>query len=68
MPITNYKSNDNYTARQLKLPLEIEKIIDISDPVYTPLANNGSAADNDITLIQDRCLSGCDGTLGFVEY
>ena len=27
--------NDNYTARQLKLPLEIEKIIDISDPVYT---------------------------------
>ena len=29
------KYNDNYTARQLKLPLEIEKIIDISDPVYT---------------------------------
>lgn len=28
-------TNDNYTARQLKLPLEIEKIIDISDPVYT---------------------------------
>ena len=27
--------NDNYTARQLKLPLEIEKIIDVSDPVYT---------------------------------
>ena len=27
--------NGNYTARQLKLPLEIEKIIDISDPVYT---------------------------------
>ncbi len=35
MPLTNYKSNANYTARQLKLPLEIEKIIDISDPVYT---------------------------------
>ena len=30
-----YKTNDNYTPRQLKLPLEIEKIIDISDPVYT---------------------------------
>ena len=30
-----YKTNDNYTIRQLKLPLEIEKIIDISDPVYT---------------------------------
>lgn len=29
------KTNGNYTARQLKLPLEIEKIIDISDPVYT---------------------------------
>ena len=29
------KSNVNYTPRQLKLPLEIEKIIDISDPVYT---------------------------------
>ena len=34
MPITN-STNANYTARQLKLPLEIEKIIDISDPVYT---------------------------------
>jgi len=29
------KPNGNYTARQLKLPLEIEKLIDISDPVYT---------------------------------
>ena len=28
-------TNSNYTVRQLKLPLEIEKIIDISDPVYT---------------------------------
>ena len=28
-------TNDNYTVRQLKLPLEIEKIIDISDPVYS---------------------------------
>lgn len=26
---------DNYTIRQLKLPLEIEKLIDLSDPVYT---------------------------------
>jgi len=34
MPLTK-NINDNYTARQLKLPLEIEKIIDISDPVYT---------------------------------
>ena len=29
------KTDVNYTARQLKLPLEIEKLIDISDPVYT---------------------------------
>lgn len=29
------KTNVNYTARQLKLPLEIEKLIDISDPIYT---------------------------------
>jgi len=28
-------TNDNYTIRQLKLPLDIEKIIDISDPVYS---------------------------------
>ncbi len=28
-------TNVNYTARQLKLPLDIEKLIDISDPVYT---------------------------------
>ncbi|MGN1177079.1 MAG: transposase [Roseburia sp.] len=34
MPL-NQKTNSNCTARQLKLPLEIEKIIDISDPVYT---------------------------------
>ena len=33
--LLNKKNNDNYTPRQLKLPLEIEKIIDISDPVYT---------------------------------
>ena len=31
----NNNTKDNYTIRQLKLPLEIEKIIDISDPVYT---------------------------------
>ncbi len=28
-------TNGNYTARQLKLPLKIEKLIDIADPVYT---------------------------------
>ena len=28
-------TNGNYTIRQLKLPLEIEKLIDIADPVYT---------------------------------
>lgn len=31
----NKNTNDNYTVRQLKLPLEIEKLIDISDSVYT---------------------------------
>ena len=34
MQLTNL-TNDNYTPRQLKLPLEIEKLIDISDLVYT---------------------------------
>lgn len=34
MRLTN-NTNDNYTTRQLKLPLEIEKLIDIADPVYT---------------------------------
>ncbi len=34
MPLTQ-NTNGNYTTRQLKLPLEIEKIIDIADPVYT---------------------------------
>ena len=34
MLLTN-NTNGNYTMRQLKLPLEIEKWIDISDPVYT---------------------------------
>ena len=34
MPINN-STNGNYTTRQLKLPLDIEKLIDISDPVYT---------------------------------
>ena len=33
--LINKNTNGNYTFRQLKLPLEIEKIIDISDPVYT---------------------------------
>lgn len=31
----NKNTNNNYTVRQLKLPLEIQKLIDISDPVYT---------------------------------
>ena len=31
----NKKSRRNCTPYQLKLPLEIEKIIEISDPVYT---------------------------------
>ena len=39
MRLTN-KTNDYYTPRQLKLPLEIEKLIDISDPVYTFLRSN----------------------------
>lgn len=34
MPLIN-NTNRNYTLRQLKLPLDIEKIIDLSDPVYT---------------------------------
>ena len=34
MRLTN-NTNANFTTRQLKLPLEIEKLIDISDPVYT---------------------------------
>lgn len=29
-----HKTNNNCTIRQLKLPLEIEKIISVSDPVY----------------------------------
>ena len=33
--LLNQNTNDNYTLHQLKLPLEIEKLIDISDPVYT---------------------------------
>ena len=32
---TNNNTKTNYTVRQLKLPLEIEKLINISDPVYT---------------------------------
>ena len=34
MQLTQY-TNGNYTIRQLKLPLEIDKLIDIADPVYT---------------------------------
>ena len=34
MLLTDY-TNGNYTMRQLKLPLESAKLIDISDPVYT---------------------------------
>lgn len=33
--LLNKNTNDKYTIRQLKLPLEIEKLIDISDPVCT---------------------------------
>ena len=33
--LLNKISNTNNTTRQLKLPLEIEKIIDIADPVYS---------------------------------
>ena len=33
--LLNNNTNNNDTIRQLKLPLEIEKIIDIADPVYT---------------------------------
>ena len=32
--LLNNNTNGNYTMRQLKLPLEIEKLIDISDPAY----------------------------------
>ena len=32
---TNNNTKTNYTLRQLKLPLEIKKLINISDPVYT---------------------------------
>ena len=28
-------TNNYYTPKQLKLPIEIEKIIDFSDPVYS---------------------------------
>ena len=35
MRLINHTTNVNYTVRQLKLPLEIEKLIDISDPVYS---------------------------------
>ena len=34
MRLTNY-TNNHSTPRQLKLPLDLEKLIDISDPVYT---------------------------------
>lgn len=34
MKSTNY-TNNNYKPKQLKLPLEIEKNIEISDPVYS---------------------------------
>ena len=35
MQLINNKTNDNYTVKQLKLPLVIEKLINISDSVYT---------------------------------
>lgn len=33
--LINKSTNNNSTPKQLKLPLDLEKIIDISDPVYT---------------------------------
>lgn len=33
--LKNKNTNFNSTPRQLKLPLDLEKIIDVSDPVYT---------------------------------
>lgn len=35
MKNTNNTNNTYYTPKQLKLPLNIEKIIDISDPIYS---------------------------------
>lgn len=29
------QSQNNYTTYQLKLPVDLEKIIEVSDPVYT---------------------------------
>ena len=34
MPLTN-NTRVNYTPKQLKLPLDLERLINISDPVYT---------------------------------
>ena len=31
----NSNTINNFTAKQLKLPLDLERIIDISDPVHT---------------------------------
>ena len=31
----NLNTNNYYTPKQLKLPIEIEKIIEFSDPVYS---------------------------------
>ncbi|WP_037372877.1 hypothetical protein, partial [Anaerovorax odorimutans] len=31
----NKNTNFNFTTRQLKLPLDLEKLIDLSDPMYT---------------------------------
>ena len=44
------KPNGNYTARQLKVPLEIEKLINISDPVYTfcEVMNHGFCSHREI--------------------
>lgn len=33
--LINKNTNKNYNPRQLKLPLDLERIIDISDPVYS---------------------------------
>ena len=52
--LLNNNTNGNYTMRQLKLPLEIEKLINISDPVYTfcEVMNHGFCS---LREIEKRC-------------
>ena len=46
MKLTNH-TNNNYKLKQLKLPLEIEKIIEISDSVYSFGEKRGSYSKTD---------------------